>query len=82
MDALISGQLRVERGRQEPSLPGHDDTVAVDGEHFDRRPGRLDPRSTNEDAGNGFRSEDFDVERGFEAVHLASERIAPCNDVH
>src|SRR5947209_1709540 len=69
VDARVVGQLRVERGHQDPPVPGQH-RVAVDlREHLDLGAGVLDPRCAYEHGAHGLVA--THVEVGLEAVHLA-----------
>src|SRR4051794_40642080 len=72
MDARVVGQLRVERGDEDPSLP-REHRMAVDlGQHLDAGPCLLDPWRANEDRTDRLVAV-ADVEIGFERVDLPAE---------
>src|SRR4029077_7525792 len=74
VDARVVGQLRVEGGDEEPAL-ARQHRVPVDlREHFYLRPGLLEPRRPDEDGAERLVAVP-DVQVGFEAPHLAAERI-------
>src|SRR5690349_10444093 len=76
VDARVVGQLRVE-GRDEESSLARQHRMTVDlREHLDLRPRLLEPRRADEDGPQRLVAV-LDVEVGFEAPHLATERVAP-----
>src|SRR6266851_367780 len=57
VDTRVVGQLRMERGDEDPAL-ARQHRMAVDlGEHLDSRPGLLDPRRPDEDRTHGLLAE-------------------------
>ena len=63
MDARVVGQLRMERGDEEPSL-ARQHRVAVDlREHLDVRPCLLDPRRADEDGAQRLRRQCLPMSR-------------------
>src|SRR3954454_25103304 len=69
VDARVVGQLRMERGDEDPPL-AREHGMAVDlGQHLDVRPRLLDPRRADEDRANRLVAV-ADVEVGFERVNL------------
>src|SRR4051812_23415595 len=80
MQARVVGQLRVERGDEEPAL-ARQHRAAVDlGEHLDAGADLLHPRRTDEDRGQRRRLAG-DLELRLERRHLAPERVAPHGQV-
>ena len=76
MDARVVGQLRMEGGDEEPSL-ARQHRMAVDlREHLDVGSRFLEPRRADEDGAQRLVAVP-DVEIRLEAVHLATERVAP-----
>src|SRR5712691_11969777 len=71
----------MERGDEVASLPREHGMAVVLGEDLDIGPRVLDPRRADEDAAQRQRVAHY-VEVGFEAVHLASPRVALTVDVH
>src|SRR5437773_9136690 len=81
VNARVVGELRMERGDEDPSLSGKH-RMAVDlGEHLDVRTGCLDPRGADEDRAHGLVAV-ADVDIGLEALHLTAERVPLHPDVH
>src|SRR4051794_8423730 len=80
VDAGVVGQLRMERGDEDPSLP-REHRMAVDlRQHLDVGPGLLDPRRADEAGARGLVAE-TDVEIRLERMHLAAERVPADADV-
>ena len=80
MQPRVVGQLRVERGDEEPAL-AREHRPAVDlGEHLDVRADLLDPRRADEDRPQRLVLAGH-LEVGLERRDLASEGVAPHRDV-
>ncbi len=82
VDALVFGQFRMERRRKQVPLSRHDDATVAGGQRLNVGTCRLDPRGPDEDAPERPRSKHRHAQVGLEAVDLASERVAPGDDVH
>src|SRR4051794_24903217 len=75
VDARVVGQLRVERGDEDSSLP-REHRMTVDlRQHVDVRPHLLDPRGADEDGTHRLVAV-ADVEIRFERMNLPAERVA------
>ena len=74
VDARVVGQLRVERGDEDPPV-AREHRMAVDlGENLDVGPRVFDPRRADEDGAHRLVAV-AEVEIGFERVHLAAEGV-------
>src|SRR6266849_8438372 len=81
VDARVVGQLRMERGDEDPALAREHRMAGDLSEHLDSRPGLLDPRRPDEDRAHGLLAVP-DVQVGLEASHLAPECVPFGADVH
>src|SRR4051812_38196208 len=80
VDARVVGQLRMERGDEDPPLP-REHRMTVDlGEHLDVGPRLLDPRRADEDRAHRLVTVP-DVEIRFEGVDLPAEGVSADADV-
>src|SRR5919201_6139597 len=79
VDARVGGQLRVERGDEDPPIAREYRVAADLGQHLDVRPDLLDPGRADEDRAQRLLV--ADVEIGLEARHLAPERVPAYADV-
>src|SRR4051812_5874948 len=75
MDAVVAGELRMERRRKDRALT-HEHGLVIDAsKYIDGLTGALDDRRSDEDAVERL-VETVDSEVGLEAVDLAPERVA------
>src|SRR3954454_14811626 len=80
VDPRVVGQLRMERGDEDPPLP-REHRMPVDlRQHLDVRPRVLDPRRSDEHRAHRLVTV-ADIEVRLEAVHLPPERVAPNGEV-
>ena len=80
MDPPVTGELRVERGGQDPPLANHDGMFADLGKDFHFRTDFLDPGSPDED-GMEWLAQASDFEISLERLVLPAEGIALDHDV-
>src|SRR5258708_3974385 len=80
VDPRVVGQLRVERGDEDPTV-AREHGMPIDlGENLDVRPCILDPGCADEDRTHRLVAM-TDIQVGFERVHLAAEGVAHDEDV-
>src|SRR3712207_344335 len=83
METVITRQLRMERGREQPALACRDDCSLVEcGERFNILPHCVDAWSSDKDCWKWPRAQRRNGEIRFEAVKLASKGVAPGRDIH
>ena len=80
MHARVAGQLRMERGDEDPALAREDRAAVVLGQHLDVVTGLLDPGRADEDAAQRL-GVALQLEVGLEARDLAAVGVAPHDDV-
>src|SRR4051812_37316394 len=74
VDPCVVGQLRMERGDEDPPVAREDRMAVHAREHLDTRPRLVDPRRADEHRPNRLVAVP-DIDVGLEAPHLAAERI-------
>src|SRR5690348_4113464 len=76
VQAVLTCDLRVERGHEHRALAAHDGTAVDIGQHLDIGADPLDDRCTYENGVDGTAVDAPDVEVGLEAVNLTAEGVA------
>lgn len=74
MYSRVVGQLGMEGGPDDPTLPHRDDPILVAGQHFDARLRGRHDRGPDEDPSDS--TDTLELQVVFEAVHLGAEGIA------
>src|SRR4051794_25029811 len=83
METIVTRQLWMEGGREQPVLACRDDASIIQScECLDVLSYGVDARRANKDRRKRRQSQCRDIERGFEAIELAAKRVAPGGDIH